>query len=134
MTTCSSSPRSNEPAIPSEPNGAAQPSAETTAATGAYRVQLTSVQPAPDPHGSYGPPPAGYPAPPAVAPGFHPAAPAQPAHSAQVPPGVAPPGADRTDLPDPPPEPPAPPGQDWFDPAEAPPAPPARDRAGHAPA
>ncbi|MFF5982039.1 hypothetical protein ACFY78_24645 [Streptomyces olindensis] len=46
MTTCSSSPRSNEPAIPSEPNGSAQPSAETTVATGTYQVEQTSAQPA----------------------------------------------------------------------------------------
>ncbi|MEU2269094.1 hypothetical protein ABZ568_22325 [Streptomyces olindensis] len=46
MTTCSSSPRSNEPAIPNEPNGSAQPSAETTVATGTYQVEQTSTQPA----------------------------------------------------------------------------------------
>ncbi|MEU0459610.1 hypothetical protein ABZ322_43350, partial [Streptomyces sp. NPDC006129] len=52
MTTCSSSPRSNEPAIPNEPNGSAQPSAETTVATGAYQVEQTSTQPAaPGPDG-----------------------------------------------------------------------------------
>ncbi|MFF7872482.1 hypothetical protein ACFZCT_39495 [Streptomyces qaidamensis] len=43
MTTCSSSPRSNEPAIPNEPNGSAQPSAETTVATGTHQVEQTSA-------------------------------------------------------------------------------------------
>lgn len=54
MTTCSSSPRSNEPAIPDEPNGSAQPSAETTVATGMYQVEQTSTQPPAGSHETYG--------------------------------------------------------------------------------
>ncbi|WP_159030687.1 MULTISPECIES: hypothetical protein [Streptomyces] len=50
MTTCSSSPRSNEHAITAEPNGSAQPSAETTVATGTHQVAQTSAQPAADPY------------------------------------------------------------------------------------
>ncbi|PNG17176.1 hypothetical protein C1J00_37980, partial [Streptomyces cahuitamycinicus] len=50
MTTCSSSPRPNEPAIPSEPNGSAQPSAETTVGTGTHQVEQTSAQPAAGPY------------------------------------------------------------------------------------
>ncbi|MFD5341061.1 hypothetical protein [Streptomyces hawaiiensis] len=50
MTTCSSSPRPNEPAIPNEPNGSAQPSAETTVATGTHQVEQTSAQPAAGPY------------------------------------------------------------------------------------
>ncbi|MGA5361491.1 hypothetical protein [Streptomyces purpurascens] len=46
MTTCSSSPRSNGSAITGESNGSAQPSADTTVATGAYQVEQTSTQPA----------------------------------------------------------------------------------------
>ncbi|MEV3973408.1 hypothetical protein AB0K68_35620 [Streptomyces sp. NPDC050698] len=53
MTTCSSSPRSNEPAIPHEPNGPAQPSAETTVATGTHQVGQTSAQSAPGPYDTY---------------------------------------------------------------------------------
>ncbi|NEE17899.1 hypothetical protein G3M58_66985, partial [Streptomyces sp. SID7499] len=59
MTTCSSSPRSNEPAIPHEPNGTAQPSAETTVATGTHQVEQTSVQPAAGLHETYEAYPAG---------------------------------------------------------------------------
>ncbi|GAP45647.1 hypothetical protein [Streptomyces azureus] len=54
MTTCSSPPRSNEPAIPDEPNGSAQPSAETTVATGTYQVEQTGTQPAAGSHETYG--------------------------------------------------------------------------------
>ncbi|MFH9009289.1 hypothetical protein ACH4E5_39440 [Streptomyces afghaniensis] len=54
MTTCSSSPRSNESAIPDEPNGSAQPSAETTVATGTYQVEQTSTQPAAGSQETYG--------------------------------------------------------------------------------
>ncbi|MEU3888977.1 hypothetical protein [Streptomyces sp. NPDC029041] len=50
MTTCSSSPRSNEPAILHEPNGSAQPSAETTTATGTHQVAQTSAQSTAGPH------------------------------------------------------------------------------------
>ncbi|MGW0494520.1 hypothetical protein ACWD0Z_03550 [Streptomyces sp. NPDC003007] len=53
MTTCSSSPRSNEPVIPHEPNGSAQPSAETTVATGTHQVEQTSAQPAAEPYDTY---------------------------------------------------------------------------------
>ncbi|MEV7067665.1 hypothetical protein AB0N97_33440 [Streptomyces collinus] len=60
MTSCSSSPRSNEPAIPDEPNGSAQPSAETTVATGTHQVEQTSAQPAADRYDTYR---AGYPQP-----------------------------------------------------------------------
>ncbi len=81
MTTCSSSPRSNEPAIHSEPNGSAQPSAETTVATGAYQVEQTSTQPDTGSHETYraGPEPpaashqAGPPGTEPVALGSHPA-------------------------------------------------------------
>ncbi|MFJ8596890.1 hypothetical protein [Streptomyces sp. NPDC093598] len=53
MTTCSSSPRPNESAIPSESNGSAQPSAETTVATGTHQVEQTSTQPAAGPYDTY---------------------------------------------------------------------------------
>ncbi|MER5576437.1 hypothetical protein ABT082_23210, partial [Streptomyces massasporeus] len=71
MTTCSSSPRSNEPAIPNEPSGSVQPSAETTVATGTHQVGQTSAQPAAGPYEAYEAYPAGHSAP-AVA-GSHPA-------------------------------------------------------------
>ncbi|MFD5950248.1 hypothetical protein ACFWAZ_26830 [Streptomyces collinus] len=51
--TCSSSPRSNEPATPDEPNESAQPSVETTVATGPRQVEQTSAQPAVGPYGTY---------------------------------------------------------------------------------
>jgi hypothetical protein len=54
MTTCSSSPRPNGPATPDEPNESAQPSAETTVATGTYQVEQTSTQPAAGWHETYG--------------------------------------------------------------------------------
>ncbi|MEU6683502.1 hypothetical protein [Streptomyces sp. NPDC046832] len=44
MTTCSSPPGSNEPAVPDDPHGSAQPSAETTAATGTHQVVQRSAQ------------------------------------------------------------------------------------------
>ncbi|MFJ3445295.1 hypothetical protein ACIPM2_29415 [Streptomyces sp. NPDC086081] len=133
MTTCSSSPRSNEPAISHGPNGSAQPSAETTAATGTHQVEQTSAQPPAGSYEAYGSPqaapgsPQAAPAGPA-APGSHPAAaagpqpfavPERPSHAPVAP-----------AAPDPyrPPARPAPAGQDWTDPAEAPPAPPGPER------
>ncbi|MFJ4821324.1 hypothetical protein [Streptomyces sp. NPDC088801] len=144
MTTCSSSPRPNEPAIPNEPNGSAQPSAETTVATGTHQVEQTSAQPA---AGPYEPHPTGHPqsaashqaGPAAAAPvalGTHPAAGAgtqPPAHGPD--PTAARPVAPAPDEADPsaahPPEraatQPAPPAEDWLDPAEARPATPVPD-------
>ncbi|MFJ2923818.1 hypothetical protein ACIPIU_02135 [Streptomyces massasporeus] len=109
MTTCSSSPRSNEPAIPNEPSGSAQPSAETTVATGTHQVERTSAQPAAGPYEAY---PAGHSAP-AVA-GSHPA---DRADAEPVALGSHPAAAQ-----------PVPPDEDWLDPAEARPAAPAMDR------
>ncbi|MEU3933805.1 hypothetical protein AB0E85_17455 [Streptomyces sp. NPDC029044] len=97
MTTCSSSPRSNEPAIPNEPNGSAQPSAETTVATGTHQVEQTSAQPS-GPYDTYR---TGYPQPAAashqagpaaaepVALGSHPAAGAETRQPAAGPDGMA---------------------------------------------
>ncbi|EFL36871.1 membrane protein, partial [Streptomyces viridochromogenes DSM 40736] len=50
MTTCSSSPRSHEPAITPEPNGSTEPSAGRTVETGGYQVEQTSTQPAAGPY------------------------------------------------------------------------------------
>ncbi|MFJ4081713.1 hypothetical protein ACIP2Z_22500 [Streptomyces iakyrus] len=110
MTTCSSSPRSNEPAIPNEPNGSAQPSAETTVATGTHQVEQTSAQPAAGPYDTYR---TGYPQPAAashqagpaaaepVALGSHPAAGAGTQQPAPEPDRTAArpvvPGPDETD-------------------------------------
>ena len=126
MTTCSSSPRSNEPAIPHEPNGSAQPSAETTVATGTHQVEQTSAQPAAGPYEAY---PAGHSEPAVggshqadradadpVALGSHPAAGAG-AQPAATEPDLA---AAQS----------APPAEDWLDPAEARPAAPVPDPPG----
>ncbi|MER7479281.1 hypothetical protein ABTX60_16825 [Streptomyces sp. NPDC126510] len=89
MTTCSSTPRSNESAGLDDTNGSVQPSAETTTATGTHQVAQTSAQPAAGPYetypaGSTGPVAGSHPAERVaaepVAPGPHPAAgaPAQP--------------------------------------------------------
>ncbi len=110
MTTCSSSPRSNEPAIPNEPNGSAQPSAETTVATGTHQVEQTSAQPPAGPYDTYR---TGYPQPAAashqagpaaaepVALGSHPAAGAGTRQPAPEPDrtaaGPVVPGPDETD-------------------------------------
>ncbi|MGA5895436.1 hypothetical protein [Streptomyces venetus] len=50
MTTCSSSPRSHEPGVPPEPNGAVEQSAGTTVVTGGHQVEQTSTQPAAGPY------------------------------------------------------------------------------------
>ncbi|MFF5573663.1 hypothetical protein [Streptomyces luteogriseus] len=125
MTTCSSSPRSNEPAIPHEPTGSAQPpSAETTVATGTHQVEQTSAQPAAGPYEGY---PAGH-SEPAVG-GYRPAdrADAEPVALGSHPAAGA--GA-RSAVPEP--DPAAaqspPPAEDWLDPAEARPAAPVPDR------
>ncbi|MGW0290980.1 hypothetical protein [Streptomyces tuirus] len=129
MTTCSSSPRPNEPAISNEPNGSAQPSAETTVATGTHQVGQTSTQPAAGPHGTYEAYPAGR-SEPAIA-GSHPAdrADAEPMALGSHPAAGA--GA-RPAQPEPGPDPvaarPVPPAEDWLDPAEARPAAPAMGR------
>ncbi|MFF7045272.1 hypothetical protein ACIP4T_37440 [Streptomyces massasporeus] len=127
MTTCSSSPRSNEPAIPNEPSGSAQPSAETTVATGTHQVGQTSAQPAAGPYEAFEAYPAGHSAP-AVA-GSHPAdrADAQPVALGSHPAA----GAETRPAapePDPAAAQPVPPAGDWLDPAEARPAAPAMDR------
>jgi hypothetical protein len=123
MTTCSSSPRSNEPAIPNEPNGSAQPSAETTVATGTYQVEQTSAQPAAGPYEAY---PAG-PSEPAVG-GSHQAdrADAEPVALGSHPAAGA--GAQpAAPEPDPATAQSAPPAEGWLDPAEARPAAPVPD-------
>ncbi|MGW0611458.1 hypothetical protein [Streptomyces sp. NPDC002788] len=98
MTTCSSSPRSNEPAIPDEPNGSAQPSAETTVTTGTYQVEQTSTQPAAGAYEPYGPPQPGRPGTePAAAPGSRPAAGTEPAVTAQAHARASTPGPDQPD-------------------------------------
>ncbi|MGC0207885.1 hypothetical protein [Streptomyces levis] len=147
MTTCSSSPRSNEPAISREPNGSAQPSAETTAATGTHPVEQTSAQPPAGSYPAYGPSQAAPAGPGPAAPGSHPAAaagpqplavPERPAHApsaapdpyrppvrpapgdgAWTDPAEAPPAAPGRERPHPGEAPPVTPGQDWTDPAEA---------------
>ncbi|MER5835280.1 hypothetical protein ABT116_31740 [Streptomyces sp. NPDC002130] len=148
MTTCSSSPRSNGSAVPDEPNGSAQPSAETTVATGTHPVEQTSAQPTAGPYETY---PAGTSEPVAgshpadrvaaepVALGSHPAAgtPTQPPASepdrsdrtAARPVDCDP---DETDMsaahaPERAAAQPAPPVEDWLDPAEARPLSPAPD-------
>ncbi|MCX3287816.1 hypothetical protein OR263_14065 [Streptomyces sp. NEAU-H22] len=124
MTTCSSSPRSNEPAIPHEPNGSAQPSAETTVATGTHQVEQTSAQPAAGPYEAY---PAGHSEP--AAGGFRPAgrADAEPVALGSHPAAGA---SARSAVPEP--DPAAaqspPPAEDWLDPAEARPAAPVPNR------
>ncbi|MEU4465919.1 hypothetical protein AB0G20_19740 [Streptomyces sp. NPDC024017] len=140
MTTCSSSPRPNEPAIPSEPNGSAPPSAETTVATGTHPVEQTSAQPAAGPYETYR---AGHSEPAVagshqadraaaepIALGSHPAAGAGTQPAAPARPAV--PGVDETDTsaahaPDRAAAQPVPPVQDWLDPAEARPAAPVLD-------
>ncbi|MEU3853919.1 hypothetical protein [Streptomyces sp. NPDC029554] len=149
MTTCSSSPRSNEPAISHEPNGSAQPSAETTAATGTHQVEQTSTQPPAGSYEAYGSPRTAPTGPGPAAPGSHPAAaagpqppavperpshapsaagpyrppvPPTPAGGAWTDPAEAPPAAPGRERPDPGEAPPVTPGQDWTDPAEARPA------------
>ncbi|MFF7736335.1 hypothetical protein [Streptomyces sp. NPDC007984] len=121
MTTCSSSPRSNEPAIPQEPNGSAQPSAETTVATGTHRVEQTSAQPAAGPHGTYEAYPAGHPEPAVAGPHQADRADAEPlalgsrpaAGAGALPAAKEPgPAAGR----------PVPAAEEWLDPAEARPA------------
>ncbi|MFF5954812.1 hypothetical protein [Streptomyces luteogriseus] len=124
MTTCSSSPRSNEPAIPHEPNGSAQPSAETTVATGTHQVEQTSAQPAAGPYEGY---PAGHSEP--AAGGYRPAdrADAEPAALGSHPAAGA--GAQpAAPEPDPAAAQSPPPAEDWLDPAEARPAAPVPDR------
>ncbi|GAA2279638.1 hypothetical protein GCM10010234_15450 [Streptomyces hawaiiensis] len=148
MTTCSSSPRSNESAITVEPNGAAQPSAETTVATGTHQVAQTSARPAAGPYETYQ---AGRPEPVA---GSHPAdrvadepvalgsdraagAAAQPPafepdrtdHTAALPLVHDPDETDvsATHAPDRAAAQPAPPVENWLDPAEAMPVTPAPD-------
>ncbi|MET9580518.1 hypothetical protein ABZY30_34070 [Streptomyces massasporeus] len=127
MTTCSSSPRSNEPAIPNEPNGSAQPSAETTVATGTHQVEQTSAQPAAGLYETYEAYPAGH-SEPAVA-GSHQAdrADAEPVALGSHPAAGA---GTRPTAPEPDPATaqPVPPAEDWLDPAEARPAAPAMDR------
>ncbi|MFF8875350.1 hypothetical protein [Streptomyces massasporeus] len=127
MTTCSSSPRSNEPAIPSEPNGSVQPSAETTVATGTHQVEQASAQPAAGLYEPYEAYPAGH-SEPAVA-GSHQAdrADAEPVALGSHPAAGA---GTRPAAPDPDPATarPVPPAEDWLDPAEARPAAPAMDR------
>ncbi|MFH9588971.1 hypothetical protein ACH4LS_28035 [Streptomyces luteogriseus] len=118
MTTCSSSPRSNEPAIPHEPNGSAQPSAETTVATGTHQVEQASAQPAAGPYQGY---PAGH---------FEPAVgghrPADRADAEPVALGSHPAAGAGAQPAAPEPYPAAaqspPPAEDWLDPAEARPA------------
>ncbi|MEU0178788.1 hypothetical protein ABZ178_36415 [Streptomyces massasporeus] len=127
MTTCSSSPRSNGPAIPDEPNGSAQPSAETTVATGTHQVEQTSAQPAAGLYETYEAYPAGH-SEPAVA-GSHQAdrADAEPVALGSHPAAGA---GTRPTAPEPAPAAaqPVPPAEDWLDPAEARPAVPAMDR------
>ncbi|MEU9227328.1 hypothetical protein AB0D40_23500 [Streptomyces massasporeus] len=127
MTTCSSSPRSHEPAIPNEPNGSAQPSAETTVATGTHQVEQTSAQPAAGPYATDEAYPAGH-SEPAVA-GSHQAdrADAEPVALGSHPAAGA---GTRPAAPEPDPAvaQPVPPAEDWLDPAEARPAAPAMDR------
>ncbi|MEU0389051.1 hypothetical protein [Streptomyces chartreusis] len=113
MTTCSSSLRSNEPAIPEEPNGVAQPSAETTVATGAYQVEQTSTQPAAGSDETYGSSDRPGVEPGALGPDPVAGAGAQPA--APVP--------DEADMSFAAPAPPAAPGSDQVDPAPRPAAP-----------
>ncbi|MFF5369977.1 hypothetical protein [Streptomyces sp. NPDC013187] len=154
MTTCSSSPRSNEPAITVEPNGSAQPSAETTVATGTHQVAQTSARPAAGPNETHqagrsepaaGPHPADRVTDEPVALGSDPAAgaPAQPPafepdrtdHTAARPVARDPDetansaahGPDRAAAQ------PAPPVEDWLDPAEARPVTPAPDTPDSAP-
>ncbi|MFJ4280457.1 hypothetical protein [Streptomyces massasporeus] len=126
MTTCSSSPRSNEPAIPNGPNASAQPSAETTVATGTHQVEQTSAQPAAGPYETYEAYPAG--SEPAVA-GSHQddRADAEPVALGSHPAAGA---GTRPAAPEPDPATaqPVPPAEDWLDPAEARPAAPAMDR------
>ncbi|MFD8227787.1 hypothetical protein ACFV16_26925 [Streptomyces massasporeus] len=127
MTTCSSSPRSNEPAIPNEPNGSAQPSAETTVATGTHQVEQTSAQPAAGSYETYEANPTAHSGP-AVA-GSHQAdrADAEPMALGSHPAAGA--GArPAAPEPDPAAARPVPPAEDWLDPAEARPAAPAMDR------
>ncbi|MGW6547143.1 hypothetical protein ACWGBH_30480 [Streptomyces massasporeus] len=127
MTTCSSSPRSNEPAIPNEPDGSAQPSAETTVATGTHQVEQASAQPATGLHETHGTSPAAHSEP--VVAGSHQAdrADAEPVVLGSHPAAGAGtrPAAPQ---PDPATAQPAPPAEDWLDPAEARPAAPAMDR------
>ncbi|MFE7903203.1 hypothetical protein ACFU3E_38145 [Streptomyces sp. NPDC057424] len=126
MTTCSSSPRSNEPAIPNEPNGSAQPSAETTAATGTHQVEQTSTQPAAGSHQ------ASRAAAESVALGSHPASGAGTQPVAREPdrtdPAAARPVAPDADEAGASPAQPVPPVEDWLDPAEARPSAPVLDR------
>ncbi|MEU7722869.1 hypothetical protein [Streptomyces tibetensis] len=137
-----------------EPNGSAQPCAETTVATGTHQVAQTSAQPAAGPNETYragssqpvaGSHPADRVAAEPVALGSHPAAgaPEQPPAVApdRTEPATARPGAhdpDETDVsaahaPDPAAAQPAPPVEDWLDPAEAGPVPPAPDTTHSAP-
>ncbi|MFJ4539653.1 hypothetical protein ACIP39_27360 [Streptomyces tibetensis] len=148
MTTCSSSPRWNEPATTIEPNGSVQPSAETTVATGTLQVAQTSAQPAAGPYETYeaggsepvaGSHPADRVADEPVALGSDPAAGAQ-----AQPPAFEPDRTDRTaarpvvhdpaetgtsaaGAPDRAAAQQAPPVEDWLDPAEATPVTPAPD-------
>ncbi|MFD9984213.1 hypothetical protein ACFWZJ_27950 [Streptomyces massasporeus] len=127
MTTCSSSPRSNEPAIPNEPNGSAQPSAETTVATGTHQVEQTSARPAAGPYETYEAYPAGRSE--AAVAASHQAdrADAEPMALGSHPEAGA--GAQpAAPQPDPAAARPVPPAGDWLDPAEARPAAPAVDR------
>lgn len=147
MTTCSSSPRPNEPAIPNEPTGSAQPSAETTVATGTHPVEQTSARSDAGPYETYragrsepavaGSHQADRAAAEPVALGSHPAAGAGTQPSSPEPDRTAAwpvaPGADETDTSaahaqDRAAAQPAPPVQDRLDPAEARPAPPVLDR------
>jgi hypothetical protein len=121
MTTCSSSPRSNEPAISHEPNGSAQPSAETTAATGTHQVEQTSTQPPAGSYEAYGSPQAAPAGPGPAAPGHErtdaPAGPDRPAAPGPSAAGAAPDPAPPSG-PDEPAAPPAP-GLDAAEPSAA---------------
>ncbi|MGA5200040.1 hypothetical protein [Streptomyces variegatus] len=149
MTTCSSSPRPNEPAIPNEPNGSAQPSAETAVATGTHQVEQTSTQPAANPYethrtGPSEPATGSRPADRAVRTAARPVAPgpdaADPsaarsmdAGSGQAPARPAVPGTNEAATAtvhtlDGAAAQPAPPVEDWLDPAEARPVAPVLDR------
>ncbi|MFJ7178410.1 hypothetical protein ACIQXA_18850 [Streptomyces massasporeus] len=106
---------------------AAQPSAETTVATGTHQVEQASAQPATGLYETYGAYPAGH-SEPAVA-GSHQAdrADAEPVALGSHPAAGA---GTRPAAPEPDPATaqPAPPAEDWLDPAEARPAAPAMDR------
>lgn len=149
MTTCSSSPRPNEPAIPSEPHGSAQPSAETTVATGTHPVEQTSTQPAAGPYETHRTVPsepatgsrpadradrtAARPAAPGPDEAYPSAARSMDAGSGQASARPAVPGTDEADTsaahtPDGAAAQPAPPVEDWLDPAEARPVAPVLDR------